>query len=358
MKANAESATRDPCDWPLHGLESLSGCPICRSKQKGRLYVRLTDRTFQCAPGKWTLYQCRDCDTAYLDPRPTVDTMHLAYQDYYTHVRGNSLGVSPKTSVQRVRQHIARRYISHRYKGDETLVGNMVALALALLPMFRRRIDRRMRYLPTVYPGAQVLDIGFGDAVFLEEASKVGWKGVGVDSDPINVANARKRNLNVRLGDMKSFIADQGSFDVVTISHVIEHVHDPRGTLETAYALLKPGGMLYIDTPNIESLGHRKFGAHWRGLEPPRHLAIFSWTGIEGLLCECGFLIDSRKPRYEMYPGMAAKSRAIRNGKDPYREEITLSDRIEGARAYVASMMNYRNSEFVTIVAKRPTSAV
>src|SRR5260221_3119952 len=48
------------------------------------LFRSLTDRTFRCAPGRWTLYGCAGCHSAYLDPRPTPQSIGLAYRRYYT----------------------------------------------------------------------------------------------------------------------------------------------------------------------------------------------------------------------------------------------------------------------------------
>lgn len=78
-------------------------------------------------------------------------------------------------------------------------------------------------------------------------------------------------------------------YDVITLSHVIEHVHDPYNTLKNCYDLLSPGGLLFIDTPNIDARSHRRFKENWRGLEAPRHLVIFNWESIFGVLKRCGF---------------------------------------------------------------------
>lgn len=64
------------------------------------------------------------------------------------------------------------------------------------------------------------------------------------------------------------------------MNHVIEHVYNPDQLLTACCKLLKPGGIFVSVTPNIESLGHRIFKNHWRGLEPPRHLHIFSTNAL------------------------------------------------------------------------------
>jgi hypothetical protein len=82
----------------------------------------------------------------------------------------------------------------------------------------------------------------------------------------------------------------QGSlFDVVTSSHVIEHVFEPDAFLRSVRTNLRDGGMLWLATPNVESIGHRAFGSCWRGLEPPRHIQVFNQRALERLLTEAGF---------------------------------------------------------------------
>jgi 2-polyprenyl-3-methyl-5-hydroxy-6-metoxy-1,4-benzoquinol methylase len=73
------------------------------------------------------------------------------------------------------------------------------------------------------------------------------------------------------------------------MNHVIEHVHDPVALMAECARILKPGGSLVIVTPNIESYGHRVFGAFWRGLEPPRHLHIFSLSALTRCAERAGF---------------------------------------------------------------------
>jgi 2-polyprenyl-3-methyl-5-hydroxy-6-metoxy-1,4-benzoquinol methylase len=339
--------------WPTEGLERCLECPVCGSENRWTLYVGLTDRIFHCAPGEWSFQQCINCETGYLDPRPTERTIQLAYRTYYTHTKKSPRRKRSDNAITRTRRLITSGYIDRRYRAGRGVAVFGASVILSLLPMFRRRIDRRMRYLPRLEPDARLLDVGCGDAKFIEHASSLGWNASGVDPDPINVKNARERNLDVQLGGVEIF-KDLGRFDAVTLSHVIEHVHNPGAVLKAVYSILKPGGFLYIDTPNIRALSHSRYGECWRGLEPPRHLAIFSWSSLEYLLSECGFSIDRRVPRYEMYSSMVAKSRAISMNRDPYGEPVLLIDRLSGAIAYVKSIMNYNASEFITLTASRP----
>ena len=114
--------------------------------------------------------------------------------------------------------------------------------------------------------------------------SKKGWlvEGVDLDSQAVEAARA-KYGVNVYNGRLEEINYPSHSFDAVTMNHVIEHIHDPIALLQECHRILKPGGILVVVTPNINSWGHRKFGQNWRDLDPPRHLYLFS----QKLLLEC-----------------------------------------------------------------------
>ena len=74
-----------PGTWNPEGLETIGRCPVCGNESRSTLYSGLYDRVFYTAPGTWTLHQCESCTSAYLDPRPTPETLEIAYRSYYTH---------------------------------------------------------------------------------------------------------------------------------------------------------------------------------------------------------------------------------------------------------------------------------
>jgi len=81
----------------------------------------------------------------------------------------------------------------------------------------------------------------------------------------------------------------EDSFDLVLMSHVIEHVHDPLATLAEIRRILRAGGTLVVTTPNAGSWGHRRFGSAFVHLDPPRHLQIFNGSNLAALIRRSGF---------------------------------------------------------------------
>jgi SAM-dependent methyltransferase len=144
-------------------------------------------------------------------------------------------------------------------------------------------------WLPSGRRG-RLLDVGSGNGEFLATMRDLGWEVVGLEPDYAAAAAARRdHGLDVILGTLEGATLDEASFDAVTLSHVIEHVPDPVQTIRECYRLLRRGGVLVVLTPNIASLCHRVFGADWRGLEPPRHLFLFSPETMRRCASAAGF---------------------------------------------------------------------
>jgi len=294
---NRESVTLAPDapwtqPWPEEGLERLGRCPICGSGERELLHEELKDEVFFCAPGYWTMWRCASCYSGYLDPRPTVATIGQAYGNYYTHQAGRGRADSSSLGwFRRIRRALSNGYLNARYGTDYQPASRLGPGLAKMLPWQRERLDARFRWLPKPVAGQRVLDVGCGNGGFLLNARESGWQVMGVDPDPDAVATARQKGLEVRLGSMEAFAGEAELFDAITLSHVIEHVHDPKSVLADAYRLLKPGGTLYLDTPNIESRGYQIFGEHWHGVDPPRHLVLFNLKGLQQTLQQTGFTV-------------------------------------------------------------------
>lgn len=273
--------------WPNDGLESVPFCPLCGGSERALLHDGLKDFFFKCAPGEWSLFECQHCGSAFLDPRPNQQTISLAYSSYYTH---RSYDVASGL-LRRIWHGLRDDYLLAKFGvcSDFTLwPGRWL---LRLFPIGRQGIDaalaRNLELLP--HSQARLLDVGCGNGNYLEFARRAGWQVQGLDFDPRAVAAARERGLDVFEGTIKHLAAERACYDRITLSHILEHVYDPWELLADCYRLLKPGGVLWLETPNIDSNGQAVFGPYWRGLEPPRHLHIFSRKSLREKLTEVGF---------------------------------------------------------------------
>ena len=150
----------------------------------------------------------------------------------------------------------------------------------------RQQLDYFYRHLPR--KRGALLDVGCGNGAYLLRAAEAGWEVQGIEPDPAAAAQASALDFAVHQGDVTTFRA-ANDFDVITLSHVFEHLHDPQAVLSNCRQLLRPGGMLWMAMPNIQGLGHRVYGKAWFPLEPPRHLLLPSRRELKRLCQEAGF---------------------------------------------------------------------
>lgn len=307
-------------EWPAEGLERVESCPVCGGDQRNQLYTGLTDRVFRCAPGRWSLYQCKNCLCAYLDPRPTLSTIGLAYSSYFTHEKSSQDQLEHLSMSRRIRRILANGYRNHRLGTRLRPTSRLGIVAAMLLPDQRGVLEAEVRHIPRASPGMRLLDVGCGNGEFLALARSAGWDVVGVEPDPKAVEVAHSRGLDVRQGSLDVFNNDMESFDGITLSHVIEHVHQPLTVLRKCYSMLKPGGWIWLDTPNLGAQGHQRFRSDWRDLDPPRHLVLFTRTSLIKALEQVGFKDINDQAYRPLCSRIYSASDAIANGKDPYAE--------------------------------------
>ena len=191
-------------------------------------------------------------------------------------------------------------------------LGKALAALTYLAPGPRAAFDLEVRRLRP-RPQGRLLDVGSGGGHDMALLQELGWQVEGVEFDPKAAAVARARGLKVHAGtlEQQAFPADQ--FDVVSLSHVVEHLHDPRATLQECRRILKPGGDLVIATPNARGLTHRKYREHWYALDPPRHLILFTQSSLRALVGQAGFSGITTRTTVRDELMLDISSRSIRN---------------------------------------------
>ncbi|MBD2188999.1 class I SAM-dependent methyltransferase [Pseudanabaena sp. FACHB-723] len=139
-------------------------------------------------------------------------------------------------------------------------------------------------------PHKTFLDIGCGLGDLLQFAIADRWQVYGTEISPKAVLQAQ---INIReqilVGDILSLDLPEAHFDLITIYHVIEHVIDPIATLKKLQKLLSPEGILFIETPNLDSLGAKIRGKNWSNIIPPEHINYYSSKSLASSLTISGF---------------------------------------------------------------------
>jgi len=338
--------------WPVEELESVSLCPACGLHGRTEAHSDLVDRVFRCAPGRWTMYECVHCKSGYLDPRPDSESIGRAYETYYTH-RGASDG-RLRGRLRRFLRSLSNWYLNARFGVSREPACRIGALGAFFAPGRRGKLEIIGRHLPRPGAGDRLLDVGCGSGEFLAFAYAAGWRAEGVDPDRKAVEVCRAANLEVAHGDLDT-VAERGPvYSVITMSHVIEHVHEPRTVLQHCLQLLRPGGVLWLETPNMGAQGRRKYGDDWRGLEPPRHLTIFSREALVAMLKDVGFVNVTDALYRPLCRDLFAKSRAIARGADPYVTPLPEVPLSELAKAELRARINPAVREFITLLAYKP----
>jgi 2-polyprenyl-3-methyl-5-hydroxy-6-metoxy-1,4-benzoquinol methylase len=258
-------------------LENVEKCFLCGSEGE-ILYKNLKDGVFM-TDGEWQLYKCLNpkCRLVWLNPRPVQEDINFAYNNYYTHTDSKpGVGIL-RNFYRKIQKSYLSSALGYNF-GENNYLGKLIFLDPEMLEETRGKVN----YLKNT--GGNILDVGCGSGKFLDLMKSLGWKTTGVDFDEKAVLSAKLKGLDVHLGSLEEQHFPDNYFDTVTLSHVIEHVYDPPALLKECARILKSGGTIVICTPNFKSFGSRFFKYHWRGLEPPRHLHLFTPDSLRGLV--------------------------------------------------------------------------
>jgi SAM-dependent methyltransferase len=242
--------------------ELLTTCPVCGSPD---LHDKLQVQDKSVSQETFTIQQCAACGFQFTNPRPDAASIDKYYEsDAYVSHNSSAQGL-----INRV--YKVARYFTVRYK-----VGLITKLN-----------DGRAGHL---------LDYGCGTGHFLARAKQAGWQVTGLEP------NARARqDAAARVGQPileASALATlaPASFDIITLWHVLEHVHALHETLNQLLAALKPGGKLLIAVPNAESLDAQHYRQNWAAYDVPRHLYHFAPAPMQRLLAGHGLRVVQQLP--------------------------------------------------------------
>jgi SAM-dependent methyltransferase len=174
---------------------------------------------------------------------------------------------------------------------DDYYAGYPVARPLTELTV--QRYDELLQLLEGRRQTGRLLDIGCGDGDFLVAAREHGWSVYGSEFGDAPLRRAKARSLDVRPAPFEATPDELGSFDVVTLIEVVEHVVAPRDELQRIAGLLRDGGCLYLTTPNFNSISRWIAGPQWRAIEYPEHLNLFTPRTLHRMLAAVGLSLVS-----------------------------------------------------------------
>jgi len=165
-------------------------------------------------------------------------------------------------------------------------------------PVLRERGRWYARLLASYTAPGMVLDVGCAAGFWLQGLVDGGWSGVGIESNQTMARNARDQlGLDVHNISLEEFRTDL-RFDLIGMTQVIAHFADPRRALGKAAGLLRPSGLLILETWDRDSRMARLLGKHWHEYNPPSVLHWFSKESLRRLAAECSLTEVARgRPR-------------------------------------------------------------
>jgi len=260
-------------------LEIVAVCPLCGSGEAARI-AGGRDRVHGL-PGQFGFVRCSGCSLVRLSPRPAPEALGFYYpaHGYYSYSTANSVeAIRHDRFRDRLRDAIREIVLdAWGYRSPSVRSWRRAIQPLLVFLFERKALYGKPRRFPRFVPGGLALDVGSGSGVYLSFLKKHGWNVQGVDIGAEAVRAARESfGIDVFEGNVEDAPFPPESFDFIHMSHVIEHLPDPVATLAHVATLLRPGGTLYIETPNVESYGRRRCGEYWCGWDAPRHLFLFT----------------------------------------------------------------------------------
>jgi len=314
-----------PHSWTHGQLETIDTCPCCRTSSIGNEYSRRDDEL--SFSETWSFIKCGECSSIFLHHRPDAASLPLAYSHYYTHASASD-EPSLVSEGASLRNRMVQSYLAKRFGIRFPATSRLAALLIELILPVRMLLDMYGRHVPRDMCSAttRLLDIGCGNGAYLLRAREMGITAMGCEPDIKAAEACRRQELDVIHGDAFDERLVPGSFDIITMHHVIEHVADPTALLSRAHSLLKPGGRLWLGLPNPQSLSLRLFGRSWKGFHPPFHLIIPTQSVLQRWLLASGF----------------NSSKAVRRGMQSrglWRMSETLFKREEGRNPKLSTPM-------------------
>lgn len=157
--------------------------------------------------------------------------------------------------------------------------------------VFTKIFERLIRKTGRFEHGGNLLDIGTGIGTLLEAAHRAGYSAKGIELSPWAAEYAQRKGLDVVTGTLETVAFPSGSFDIVVLHHVLEHLEKPGATLRQVHRILKKRGLLVVGAPNAASLIARLLGPRWSGWRPEQHRWHFTTRTLGALLADCGFRV-------------------------------------------------------------------
>lgn len=229
------------------GYERLDKCPLCQ-KPDFRNFLVVQDKSV--SQESFVIVQCENCGFKFTNPRPDQDSIggYYASENYISH------------------SNTSKGLINKAYK----LVRSMT-------------IRQKVELINRVSEKGAILDYGCGTGHFLAACQKEGWRIAGIEPNE----TAREQASQLAETPVKACLDESlepEQFHVVTMWHVLEHIHTLNETFGHLIRLTRPQGHLIVAVPNADSLDAQEYQENWAAYDVPRHLYHFTQQTMKRFL--------------------------------------------------------------------------
>lgn len=226
-------------------MSALSKCPICGKKKFNKFW----------AMSGYRLARCNNCEMVW---------------DFF-----------PPENL--LAQYDKRYFINENPKGGYANYFEGMAAN-------KKTFSDRLKKIEKKFGKGKLLDVGCALGDCLKEAKRLGWEEIeGLEISDYAYIFAKKRGLKVKKGTLSNNTYAKDSFDIVLYQDVIEHVADPVDELKRVYRILKPEGLIYLVTPDVEGFWSKLLGPLWYHYKPVEHVMYFSQETMKHALKNAGF---------------------------------------------------------------------
>jgi len=239
-------------------------CPICNGVDISYL---IHTKDYSLTQENFDIIQCANCSLKYTFPIPNANEIapYYNFPEYISHT-------DVKTGWMNKLYHSVRNYT----------------------------LKQKTNWVQSLFTGhkGHLLEVGAGTGAFANAMIEKGWQVTALEPD----ANSRLRameNYKITLLPIEQLNSlPTNSQDVITLWHVLEHVHDLKGYLAAFKSILKPNGRLIIAVPNHTSFDAQYYKEYWAAYDVPRHLYHFSPSSMELLLNQYDMQVVQTKPMW------------------------------------------------------------
>ena len=254
---------------------SSPSCPICGDLVFPKFTVPCDYRKPQNSQG-YQIYWCRECDYGMTEHRPSKEEVAGFYvlDEYYTHNNNSNQGNKKDLSfLDRLRIHL-----SYRLDGGEDLNPHEVT------PLLNASKPK-------------ICEIGCGNGNNLTKFKAEGYAVYGVEPDSAAREVAQEITPNIFAGTAEELpeTIKQEKYDIVLMSHVLEHCLDINTVMSNVKEILKDGGVYIVEIPNCNSIGFKTYRGAWPWSDIPRHLNFFTRSSLDKILKKHGFEVEMVK---------------------------------------------------------------